>query len=257
MNRIENAFKNGKVLIPFLTGGDPNVDVTYELIKVMAENGADMIELGIPFSDPVAEGPAVQEADLRALAAKTTTDSIFDMVERLRKEIDIPIVLLTYMNPIYVYGIKRFMEKCAQVGVDGVMVPDVPYEEKSELEIDCKENGVCLISMTSLTTKDRIGMISKEAEGYVYCISTIGALENVDKVKNDIADMAQLVNEATDVPVVVGFDGSNVSDAVAISEVPDGIVLENAIVNLVAQYGEDAISHVADFVKELKTGMIR
>ena len=257
MNRIENAFKNGKVLIPFLTGGDPNVDVTYELIKVMAENGADVIELGIPFSDPVAEGPAVQEADLRALAAKTTTDSIFDMVERLRKEIDIPIVLLTYMNPIYVYGIKRFMEKCAQVGVDGVMVPDVPYEEKSELEIDCKENGVCLISMTSLTTKDRIGMISKEAEGYVYCISTIGALENVDKVKNDIADMAQLVNEATDVPVVVGFDGSNVSDAVAISEVPDGIVLENAIVNLVAQYGEDAISHVADFVKKLKTGMIR
>lgn len=257
MNRIENAFKNGKVLIPFLTGGDPNVDITYELIKVMAENGADVIELGIPFSDPVAEGPAVQEADLRALAAKTTTDSIFDMVERLRKEIDIPIVLLTYMNPIYVYGIKRFMEKCAQVGVDGVMVPDVPYEEKSELEIDCKENGVCLISMTSLTTKDRIGMISKEAEGYVYCISTIGVLENVDKVKNDIADMAQLVNEATDVPVVVGFDGSNVSDAVAISEVPDGIVLENAIVNLVAQYGEDAISHVADFVKKLKTGMIR
>lgn len=257
MSRIENAFKNGKVLIPFLTGGDPNIDVTYELIKTMADNGADMIELGIPFSDPVAEGPVVQEADLRALAAKTTTDSIFDMVEKLRKECDIPIVLLTYMNPIYVYGIKRFMERCADVGIDGVMVPDVPYEEKADLEKDCKENGVCLISMTSLTTKDRIGMISKEAEGYVYCISTIGALENVDKVKNDIADMAKLVNDATDVPVVVGFDGSNVSDAIAISEVPDGIVLENAIVNLVAQYGKDATSHVAALVKELKAGMVR
>lgn len=257
MSRISDAFEKGKVLIPFLTGGDPDVNVTYDLIKVMAENGADMIELGIPFSDPIAEGPAVQEADLRALASKTTTDSIFDMVEKLRAEIQIPIVLLTYMNPIFVYGIERFMKRCAEVGVDGVMVPDVPYEEKVELEGCCKANGVSLISMASLTTKDRIGMIAKEAEGYVYCISSIGALEDVDKVKSDMADMAQLVNDETDVPVVVGFDGSDVSNAIAISEVPDGIVLENAIVNLVAQYGKDAVSYVGAFVKELKMGMTK
>lgn len=256
MSRIEKAFQKGKVLIPFITGGDPHIDVTYDLIKAMAENGADMIELGIPFSDPVAEGVAVQEADLRALAAKTTTDSIFDMIDRLRKEIEIPIVLLTYMNPIYVYGIKRFMERCAEVGVDGVMVPDVPYEEKKELESDCKTNGIALISMTSLTTKDRIGMIAKEAEGYVYCISSIGELSDVEQVKKDIADMAQLVNDATDVPVVVGFDGANIENAIEIAKVSDGMVLENGVVSLVGQYGKDAVPYVADFVKKIKDGML-
>lgn len=257
MNRIEKVFQSGKVLIPFLTAGDPNIDITYELIKAMEANGADMIEIGIPFSDPVAEGVAVQEADLRALAAKTTTDSIFDMIEKLRKESEIPIVLLTYMNPIYVYGTKRFMERCAQIGVDGVMVPDVPFEEKAELEDDCKENGVALISMTSLTTKDRIGMIAKEAQGYVYCISTIGELKDVDKVKGDIADMTKLVNAATDVPVVVGFDGGNIADAIQIADVSDGIVLENGIVSIVGKYGKESISHVADFVKQIKMGMMR
>jgi len=256
MSRIEKAFEKGKVLIPFITGGDPHIDVTYELIKVMAKNGADMIELGIPFSDPVAEGVAVQEADLRALSAKTTTDSIFNMVEKLRGEIEIPIILLTYMNPIYVYGTKRFMERCAEVGVDGVMVPDVPYEEKSELEDDCKENGIVLISMTSLTTKDRIGMIAKEAQGYVYCISSIGELQDVQKVKNDIVDMAQLVNEATNVPVVVGFDGGDVQNAIEVAKVSDGMVLENGVVSLVGQYGKEAVPYVADFVKQIKSGMM-
>lgn len=257
MSRIENAFKKEKLLIPFLTGGDPNIDFTYELIKIMEENGADMIELGIPFSDPVAEGTAVQEADLRALAAKTTTDSILDMVERLRKESDIPIILLTYMNPIYVYGTQRFMKRCAEVGVDGVMVPDVPFEEKEELERDCKACGIKLIYMTSLTTKNRIGMIANHAEGYVYCISSIGALEEVSKVKSDITEMMQLVKDVTEVPVVVGFDGSDLNKAIEVAEVPNGIVLENAIVSLVGNYGEKSISYVADFIKELKSGMTK
>lgn len=255
MNRIEKVFQNDKVLIPFITGGDPDINTTYELIKVMADNGADMIELGIPFSDPVAEGVAVQEADLRALAAKTTTDSIFGMIEKLREESEIPIVLLTYMNPIYVYGTARFMKRCAEIGVDGVMVPDVPYEEKAELEEDCKANGIALISMTSLTTKDRIGMIAKEAEGYVYCISSIGELKDVAKVQNDILDMKKLVNEATEVPVVVGFDGDNVENAIEIAKVSDGMVLENGIVSLVGKYGKEATSHVAEFIKQIKTGM--
>lgn len=255
MSRINDVFSKGKVLIPFLTGGDPNIDVTYELIKAMADNGADMIELGIPFSDPVAEGPAVQEADLRALKAKTTTDSIFDMVEKLRKENDIPVVLLTYMNPIYVYGTARFMKRCASAGVDGVMVPDVPYEEKSELESDCLANGVDLIYMTSLTTKDRIEMIAKEAKGYVYCISSIGAVTDVNKVKADIADMAQMVTKVNDIPVVVGFDGSDMENAIQMAQVPDGIVLENAIVELTSRYGSDAVPYAVDMVKKLKASM--
>lgn len=252
MSRLDNIFQKDNVLIPFITAGDPNINMTYELIKVMEENGADIIELGIPFSDPVAEGVAVQEADLRALAAKTTTDSIFDMLEKLRKESDIPVVLLTYMNPIYVYGTKRFMERCAQVGIDGVMVPDVPYEEKGELEQECKENGVALISMISLTTKDRIGMIAKEASGYIYCISSIGELTDVEHVKQEITDMTCRVNEVNDIPVVVGFDGGNVENAIEIAKVSAGLVLENAVVSLVGDYGMDAAIYVADLIKQIK-----
>ncbi len=255
MNRLESIFQKENVLIPFITAGDPDIDMTYELIKVMEANGADMIELGIPFSDPVAEGVAVQEADLRALAAKTTTDSIFDMIEKLRKESDIPLVLLTYMNPIYVYGTKRFMERCASIGVDGVMVPDVPYEEKGELEQECKENGVALISMISLTTKDRIGMIAKNAAGYIYCISSIGELTDVDKVKQEITDMTNRVNAVNSIPVVVGFDGGNIENAIEIAKVSGGLVLENAVVSLVGKYGMDATEHVANLVKQIKQGI--
>ncbi len=255
MNRLESVFQKENVLIPFITAGDPNIDMTYELIKVMEANGADMIELGIPFSDPVAEGVAVQEADLRALAAKTTTDSIFDMIEKLREESDIPLVLLTYMNPIYVYGTKRFMERCASIGVDGVMVPDVPYEEKGELEQECKENGVALISMISLTTKDRIGMIAKNASGYIYCISSIGELTDVDQVKQEITDMTNRVNEVNNIPVVVGFDGGNVENAIEIAKVSGGLVLENAVVSILGNYGMDATEHVTDLIKQIKQGI--
>ncbi len=255
MNRLERVFQKENVLIPFITAGDPNIDMTYELIKVMEMNGADMIEIGIPFSDPVAEGVAVQEADLRALAAKTTTDSIFDMIEKLRKESDIPLALLTYMNPIYVYGTRRFMERCAKIGVDAVMVPDVPYEEKGELEQECKENGVALISMISLTTKDRIGMIAENALGYIYCISSIGELTDVEKVQSEIADMIKRVNEVNDIPVVVGFDGGNVAHAIEVAKVSGGLVLENAVVSLVGKYGTEASAYVADFMKQIKQGI--
>lgn len=256
MSRIKKAFENEKAFIAFVTGGDPDIETSYELIKTMSENGADMIEIGIPFSDPIAEGPVIQEASLRALKAGTTTDSLFDMVVRLRKEIDTPLIFMTYMNPVYVYGTERFMKKCAECGVDGVIIPDLPFEEKKEVEAQCKEHGVDLISMIAPTSEERIEMIAKEAEGFLYCVSSLGVTGVRSEIKTDIHAMLQHVKNVTDVPCAVGFGISTPEQAKKMTEVADGAIVGSAIVKLVAQYGKDAVPKVADYVKSMKMGMI-
>lgn len=256
MSRISDAFKKGKAFIPFITGGDPDVETTYELIKAMAANGADIIEIGIPFSDPIAEGPVIQEADLRALSSGTTTDALFDMVVRLRKEIDIPLIFMTYANPIYVYGKERFMKRCADVGIDGVIVPDIPFEEKAELSGVCKENGIDLISMIAPTSDDRIETIAKEAEGFIYCVSSLGVTGVRSEIKTDIGAMVAHVKTVTDTPVAVGFGISTPEQAKKMAALSDGAIVGSGIVKIVAQYGKDAIPHVADYVKKMKAGVI-
>ncbi len=252
MSRIRDAFKNGKVFIPFITGGDPDMETSYELIKTMAENGADIIEIGIPFSDPIAEGPVIQAADLRSLSAGTTTDALFDLVIRLRKEIDIPFIFMTYMNPIYVYGTERFMERCAQVGIDGVIVPDVPFEEKAELADYCKAAGLDLISMIAPTSEERIETIAREAEGFLYCVSSLGVTGVRSEINTDIGAMVSQVKKVTDTPVAVGFGISTPQQAKKMAGLSDGAIVGSAIVKLVAQYGKDAKPYVADFVKQMK-----
>lgn len=256
MSRISDAFKKGKAFIPFITGGDPDVETTYELIKAMAESGADIIEIGIPFSDPIAEGPVIQEADLRALSSGTTTDALFDMVVRLRKEIDIPLIFMTYANPIYVYGKERFMKRCAEVGIDGVIVPDIPFEEKAELSGVCKENGIDLISMIAPTSADRIETIAKEAEGFIYCVSSLGVTGVRSEIKTDIGAMVAHVKTVTDTPVAVGFGISTPEQAKKMAALSDGAIVGSAIVKIVAQYGKDALPHVADYVKKMKAGVL-
>lgn len=256
MSRISDAFKNGKAFIPFITGGDPDIETSYELIKAMAENGADIIEIGIPFSDPIAEGPVIQEADLRALSLGTTTDGLFDLVVRLRKEIDIPLIFMTYMNPIYVYGTERFMKRCAEVGIDGVIVPDVPFEEKEELAAYCKEAGLDLISMIAPTSKERIETIAKEAEGFIYCVSSLGVTGVRSEINTDIGTMVAHVKKVTDTPVAVGFGISTPEQAKKMAALSDGAIVGSAIVKLVAKYGKDAKSYVADYVKSMKTGVM-
>lgn len=256
MSRISDAFKKGKAFIPFITGGDPDVETTYELIKAMAANGADIIEIGIPFSDPIAEGPVIQEADLRALSSGTTTDALFDMVVRLRKEIDIPLIFMTYANPIYVYGKERFMKRCADVGIDGVIVPDIPFEEKAELSGVCKDNGIDLISMIAPTSDDRIETIAKEAEGFIYCVSSLGVTGVRSEIKTDVGAMVAHVKTVTDTPVAVGFGISKPEQAKKMAALSDGAIVGSAIVKIVAQYGKDAIPHVADYVKKMKAGVI-
>lgn len=256
MSRIGKAFEKEKAFIAFITGGDPDMETSYELIKAMAANGADIIEIGIPFSDPIAEGPVIQEASLRALNAGTTTDSLFDMVARLRKEIDIPLIFMTYINPIYVYGTERFMKRCAEVGIDGVIVPDVPFEEKAELAGFCRENGVDLISMIAPTSKERIEMIAREAEGFIYCVSSLGVTGVRSEIKTDIETMVKHVKAVTNVPCAVGFGIATPEQARKMAGLSDGAIVGSAIVKLVAKYGRDAVPYVADYVRSMKAGVM-
>lgn len=257
MSRISKVFKKEKAFIAFITGGDPDVETSYELIKTMAVSGADIIEIGIPFSDPIAEGPVIQEASLRALKAGTTTDLLFHMVEKLRKEIDTPLVFMTYVNPIYVYGTERFMEKCAEVGVDGVIVPDVPFEERAELSGQCRKHGVELISMIAPTSRERIEMIAKEAEGFIYCVSSLGVTGVRSEIKTDIGTMVKHVKKVTDVPCAVGFGIATPEQAEKMAALSDGAIVGSAIVKLVAEYGNRAVPYVSDYVKSMKAGVMR
>lgn len=255
MSRIRDAFNKGKVFVPFITGGDPDIETTYELVKAMAENGADLIEIGIPFSDPIAEGPVIQGADIRALASGTTTDGLFDLVERLRREIDIPLLFMTYANPIYVYGRERFMKRCAKVGIDGVIVPDVPFEEKAEFSDVCSENGIELISMIAPTSNDRIETIAREAKGFIYCVSSLGVTGVRSEINTDIGTMVRHVKSVTDTPVAVGFGISTPEQAKKMAGLSDGAIVGSAIVKLVAQYGRDAVPHVAEYVRKMKAAV--
>ena len=257
MSRIQKAFEKEKAFIAFITGGDPDLETSYELIKGMAESGADLIEIGIPFSDPIAEGPVIQEADLRALQAGTTTDSLFELVERVRKEIDIPLVFMTYMNPVYVYGVERFLKRCAEVGIDGLIVPDVPFEEKGDLAGACKANQVELISMIAPTSLERIETIAKEAEGFIYCVSSLGVTGVRTEITTDIGTMVKQVKKVTDVPVAVGFGISTPEQAKKMAGLSDGAIVGSAIVKLVAKYGKEALPHVCEYVKEMKAGVLQ
>lgn len=256
ISRIQKAFENEKAFIAFVTGGDPNIEVTEKLIPKMAEAGADLIEIGIPFSDPIAEGPVIQDADERALAAGTTTDSLFEMVKRVRACVDIPLVFMTYINPVYTYGKEKFFKNCAESGIDGVIVPDVPFEEKEELADVCRKYDVALISMIAPTSKERIAMIAKEAEGFLYCVSSLGVTGVRDAITTDISGMIKEVRKVTDVPCAVGFGIATPEQAKNMAAISDGAIVGSAIVKLVAKYGENCIEPVTEYVASMKKGVM-
>lgn len=256
ISRIQKAFENEKAFIAFVTGGDPNIEVTEKLIPKMAEAGADLIEIGIPFSDPIAEGPVIQDADERALAAGTTTDSLFEMVKRVRTCVDVPLVFMTYINPVYTYGKEKFFKNCAESGIDGVIVPDVPFEEKKELADVCRKYDVALISMIAPTSKERIAMIAKEAEGFLYCVSSLGVTGVRDTITTDISSMIKEVRKVTDVPCAVGFGIATPEQAKNMAAISDGAIVGSAIVKLVAKYGENCIEPVTEYVAAMKKGVM-
>ena len=253
MTKIADAFANGKAFIPFLTCGDPDLETTEKLIGAIAEAGADLIELGIPFSDPTAEGPVIQDASLRALSAGTTTDKIFDMVRRVRQTVSIPRVFMTYANVIFSYGADRFLKTAAEIGMNGIIVPDVPFEEKQEFEPLCQKYGLAQISMIAPTSHDRIRAIAEQANGFLYCVSSLGVTGTRTAITTDIGAMVKLVKEVKDIPCAVGFGISTPEQAESMCRQADGAIVGSAIVKLIAQYGRDSVQPVADYVRTMKT----
>lgn len=256
-NRILKAFDHGKVFIPFITCGDPNLDTTEKLVYAMEEAGADLIELGIPFSDPTAEGPVIQEANIRALSGsdRVTTDKIFDLVKKIRQRVKIPMVFMTYANVVFSYGSERFIAICKEIGIDGLILPDIPYEEKEEFDPICKKYGLSLISLIAPTSHDRINMIAKDASGFVYCVSSLGVTGTRTEITTDIGEMVSLVKQAKDIPCAVGFGISTPEQAAKMSESADGVIVGSAIVKIVAKYGENAVPYVAEYVRSMKAAM--
>ena len=252
MSNISKAFKNTKAFIPFLTGGDPTIDKTEEYIYKMVEAGADIIEIGIPFSDPIAEGPVIQHASEQALKQGTTLAGIFELVKRLRKKTDMPLLLMMYLNTIFSHGTEEFFHTCQEIGIDGVIVPDMPFEEKGELAEEAKKNGVDIISLIAPTSTDRIQMIAKEAQGYVYVVSSLGVTGMRSEIKTDLKSIIDLVKQATDVPAAVGFGINTPEQAAEISKISDGVIVGSAIVKIIEKYGENAADEVYNYVKEMK-----
>lgn len=301
MSRISKAFENGKAFITFITCGDPDLETTKRVVLSAIDNGADMVELGIPFSDPTAEGPVIQAANARALAGGVTTDKIFDMVRELRKETDAPLLFMTYANVVYSYnrtesdganaesgafeheqtgragtndvtvtcrqegtapgevasGTTGFMRRCAEVGIDGIILPDVPFEEKEEFDTVCREYGVDLISLIAPTSETRIADIAASARGFIYVVSSLGVTGVRSEISTDIDHMVSLVRKETYVPCAVGFGISSPDQAAEMAAKSDGAIVGSAIMKIVAKYGKDAPEKVGEYVKEMAAAVHR
>ncbi len=252
MSRINNAFENGNAFIAFLTAGDPNLDKTEEYILRMAEAGADLVEIGIPFSDPIAEGTVIQEANIRALKAGATVAKVFDMVERVREKTEIPLGFLTYLNPVFHYGYDAFLAKCREVGIDGLIIPDMPFEEKGEILPYAEKYDIDIISMIAPTSEERIGMISQSAKGFVYVVSSMGVTGVRSEIKTDLKSIVEVIKKHTDTKAAIGFGISTPEQAKHFSEFADGVIVGSAIVKMIAKYGEDAGDEVYRYVKSMK-----
>ena len=249
---IKDAFSGGKAFIPFITAGDPNLEKTAEFILEMERAGADLIEIGIPFSDPIAEGVVIQEADLRALQSGTTTDGIFDMVEKLRQKTDMPLVFMGYLNPVFHYGYDRFFKRCRECGISGIIIPDLPYEEKGECDGIASKYGVDVISMIAPTSASRIRSIASEAKGFLYVVSSMGVTGVRSEIKTDLVSILSSVREASDVPAAVGFGINTPEQAAKVAKIADGVIVGSAIVKIVARYGDQAGPYIYEYVKSMK-----
>ena len=255
MNKIAGAFKRGKAFIAFITCGDPDLGTTAECVRAAVDGGADLIELGIPFSDPTAEGPVIQSANARALAGGVTTDKIFAMVKELRRDVSVPMVFMTYANVVYSYGIERFCDRCVEAGIDGMILPDVPFEEKEEFAPACRERGLSLISLIAPTSENRVAMIAREAEGFLYIVSSMGVTGVRSEITTDIGAMVELVRKSTSIPCAVGFGISTPEQAAKMAALSDGAIVGSAIVRLIHESGPDAPNAVRRYVSSMTRGL--
>ncbi|MDD6877753.1 MAG: tryptophan synthase subunit alpha [Clostridiaceae bacterium] len=255
MSNIRTAFDHGKAFIAFLTCGDPDLETTAAAVRAAVRGGADLIELGIPFSDPTAEGPVIQGANLRALTGGVTTDKVFGLVRELRRDVRVPMVFMTYANVVFSYGAERFISLCRETGIDGLILPDLPYEEKDEFQPLCRAYGVDLISLVAPTSENRIAMIAREAEGFVYIVSSLGVTGTRSEIKTDLSSIVSVVRANTDVPCAIGFGISTPEQAGAMAALSDGAIVGSALVKLLAKYGTAAPEAIEAFVRSMKDAM--
>ena len=252
MSKIKNAFAQGKAFIPFITCGDPDLETTAKVVRAAAANGADLIELGIPFSDPTAEGPVIQGANLRALSVGVTTDKVFDLVKDLRTDVTIPMVFMTYANVVFSYGAEKFISTCQQIGIDGLILPDLPFEEKDEFQPICDKYGVDLISLIAPTSHERISMIAKQAQGFIYVVSSLGVTGTRSEITTDLGAIVDVIRQNTDVPCAIGFGISNPEQAKKMAALSDGAIVGSAIIKILEKHGRDSADKVGEFVKSMK-----
>ena len=255
MSNLSKAFDHGKAFVAFITCGDPDLETTAACVRAMAEAGADLIDLGIPFSDPTAEGPVIQSANVRALSGGVTTEKIFDLVRELRTDVTIPMVFMTYANVVYSYGAEKFISICRDIGIDGLILPDVPYEERDEFAPLCAQYGLDLVPLVAPTSEQRIAKIARDAQGFIYIVSSLGVTGVRSEITSDIGSVVALIRENTDLPCAVGFGISTPEQARDMAAKSDGAIVGSAIVKLIAQHGKDAALHVGAYVKSMKDGV--
>ena len=252
MNKISDAFNNGKTFIGFVTAGDPDLDTSKEILLSMSKGGCDLIEVGIPFSDPIAEGPVIQDANIRALKNNVTTDDVFALTKSVSQEVDTPMVFMTYLNVLFKYGYDKFLQKAKDSGICGVIIPDLPYEEKDELQSVAKKYGIEVVSLVAPTSEDRIKMIAADAEGFIYTVSSMGVTGVRSEIKTDLESITKAIKEVTDVPVAIGFGINTPEQAKKYSHIADGVIVGSAIVKLVAEHKTEAPKYVYEYVKSMK-----
>lgn len=252
MSKIKSAFESGKAFIAFITCGDPDLETTAAAVKAAVENGADLIELGIPFSDPTAEGSVIQGANIRALNGGVTTDKIFAFVKELRRDVKVPMVFMTYANVVFSYGAEKFISTCRDIEIDGLILPDLPFEEKEEFQPICNKYGVDLVSLIAPTSENRIAMIAKEAEGFLYIVSSLGVTGTRSEIKTDLAAIVDVVRQSTDIPCAIGFGISTPEQAKKMADISDGAIVGSAIIKLLEKYGKDAPKYIGEYVKSMK-----
>ena len=256
MSNIRSAFEHGKAFLPFITCGDPDIETTKKVVRSAVENGADLVELGIPFSDPTAEGPVIQAANLRALNGGITTDKIFAMVKELRQDISVPFVFMTYANVVFSYGTEKFISACNDIHVDGLIIPDLPYEEKDEFLPCCNKYGVDLVSMIAPTSENRITMIAREAKGFLYVVSSLGVTGTRSEIKTDLKAIIDTVRKVSDIPCAVGFGISTPGQAKRIAKISDGVIVGSAIIKILEKYDVDSADYVGEYVKSMKDAVM-
>lgn len=255
MIKIAEAFKNKKAFVAYLMAGDPDLATSAEYILTAQRAGADLIEIGIPFSDPIAEGEVIQQASIRALSAGTRLDGVFDMVASIKDKMHVPMVFMTYLNPVFVYGYDRFFARCVEIGISGIIIPDMPYEEQGEAKAVAQKYGVEVVTLVAPTSVARTAEIARNAEGFIYLVSSMGVTGVRKQITTDLSGILADIHQSTNIPAAVGFGISTPEQAAAYAKQADGVIVGSAIVRIIGQHGKAAAQTLYDYIASMKAAM--